>query len=251
MFVFKKLITPFLLPPGLFVILLSAWGIWALRRRQRLSGGISLSLAAMVWILSAAPTSGWLMGGLEKGWPIPDDPRGDVIIMLGGGGYDRAPDLSGRGAPNASSMERLVTAARLYRRLGVPILLSGGKVEPTDVPIARISKRFLIDLGVPPESILLEDQSRDTYENALFSKKLCTRHGLVHPLMVTSGYHIRRAVFCFEQVGMRVTPVPCGLTTWPGQAYTLRELLPAAESMQATSAALHEWLGLLYYHLRY
>lgn len=251
MIAFKRLLTSFLLPPGLFVILLSAWGIWSLRRKQRSSGVVALGFAAVVWILSAPPTSGWLMAGLERGVSIPENPHGDVIIVLGGGIHDQVPDLSGKGTPDATSMERLVTATRLYRRLGLPIILSGGKVGLTAASFAGIAQRFLVDLGVPAGSILLEDQSRDTYENALFSKRLCERHGFVHPLMVTSGYHIRRAVFCFEQVGLKVMPVPCGLTTWPGRIYFWRDLLPAAKSLQATSIALHEWLGLLYYHVRY
>jgi uncharacterized SAM-binding protein YcdF (DUF218 family) len=69
--------------------------------------------------------------------------------------------------------------------------------------------------------------------------------------VVTSGYHLRRAVLAFDAVGMNVSPFPCGLTTYPGKRYHWYHWLPGARSLYGTSAALHEWLGLLYYRVRY
>lgn len=251
MFLLKKLITPFMLPPGLFVSLLLLTAFWALRRKKHWTAVLAGGMGAAIWLLSVGPTADYLMGTLESGITVAADPQGDAIIMLGGGVHARAPDLSGTGAPSRNTLERLVTATRLHRRLDVPIILSGGAVHPTGVSSAILSKRFLIDLGVPAEQIIVETQSRDTYENALFSKQICERDGFRRPLLVTSGHHLKRAMFCFDAVGLPVTPFPSGLTTWPDKHYSWHAWLPDAGSLSTTAAALHEWLGLLYYRIAY
>lgn len=251
MFILKKIVTPFLLPPGVLILLLFGWGAWCLRRKVRGSAVVAFLVGILIWLLSATPTVDLLMSGLEKGYPLPQDLRADAIIMFGGGAYRNVPDLSGKGAPGSGSMIRLVTAVRLYRRLGVPIIVSGGTVFGEDASIAALSRRFLMDLGVPQTHILVEERSRDTYENALLSKMICDRYGFRNPLLVTSGYHLKRAVLSFETVGLKVTPFPCGLTTYPGKSYHWYHWLPTADSLSGTSAALHEWLGLLYCTIRY
>lgn len=251
MFLFKKIVAPFLLPPGVFILFLSGWGLWAVHRKNRLAAWIGLTTAALLWICALGGTADWMMGRLEAGLSIPEIRETDVIIMLGGAALDRSPDLSGSGAPGPGTMERMVTAARLHRRLGVPIIVSGGRVHPTRASIAGLTRRFLVDLGIPAQQVIVEDQSRDTYENALFSKRLCDQHGFRRPLLVTSGYHLKRAIFCFDRVGLPVTPFPCALTTWPGREHHWYHFLPDADALAATAAALHEWLGLLYYRLRY
>lgn len=251
MFLFKKIVTPFLLPPGLFVLLLAAAAIWAWRRKERGGGWIFLAAALLIWLSSMGVTAQWTMGRLEADLAMPEAPQADAIIMLGGAAYDQVPDLSGRGTPGPGTMERMVTAARLQRRLGIPIIVSGGKVFSTSAAIATVTRRFLIDLGIPADQIIMEDQSRDTYENALFSKQICDRSGFRRPLLVTSGFHLKRALFCFQAVGLAVTPFPCALTTWPGQPKRWHHFLPNANAMAASVAALHEELGLIYYRMVY
>ena len=128
MFILKKVVTPFLLPPGLLVLLLLGWGVWRLRCRSRAGALGAFGLALMIWVLSVAPTADLLMSGLEADFSVPKELHADAIIMLGGAAYRNVPDLSGKGAPGEGTMERLVTAARLYRRMGVPIIVSGGRV---------------------------------------------------------------------------------------------------------------------------
>ena len=251
MFVLKKIITVLVLPPGLLILMLFGWGGWCLRRKVRASALVAFGLGLLIWLLSVTPTVDLLMRGLEKGYAIPKDIRADAIIVLGGAAYRKVPDLTGIGAPGRDTMMRLVTAARLYRRLGVPIIVSGGNVFGQGASIAELTRRFLVDLGVAPAQILLEDHSRDTYENALLSKLVCDRYGFRNPLLVTTGYHLKRAVLSFDAVGLKVTPFPCSLTTYPGKAYHWYHWLPGGQNFSATASALHEWLGLLYYRIRY
>lgn len=251
MFFLKKLITPFLLPPGLIILIALAALIGSLSRKNSRAAWVCFFISTLLWIFSIAPTADFLLGGLESGLLIPESPRGDVIIMLGGGVHSQTPDLSGRGSPDAGTMERLVTAARLHRRLNIPILVSGGNGYRDGTAVAPIAARFLVDLGIPPAMVLVESQSRDTYENAQFCKRLCHQKGLQHPILVTTGYHMKRALNSFESVGLKVTPYPCGLTVYPRQSFHWRRLLPHAASLHTTAMALHEWLGRIYYWVRY
>jgi uncharacterized SAM-binding protein YcdF (DUF218 family) len=139
----------------------------------------------------------------------------------------------------------------LYRRLNIPILVSGGSVYDGNTAVAPIAARFLVDLGIPPDMVLIESESRDTYENALFSKRLCIRKGLQHPILVTTGYHMKRALYCFESVKLMAAPSPCELTVQPRQSFSWRRLLPNASSLHAAAVALHEWLGRVWYWVRY
>lgn len=249
MFIFKKLITPVLLPPGIFIIIWMVVGYIALRKKHRWSGIGAICIAALLWMVSISPFADFMMSGLESGLAIPDRLEGDVIIVLGGSVYDASPDLSGTGAPGPDTMQRMVTGARLQRRLGVPIIISGGKVYKTSGSIANVTQRFLIDLGIPSQAVILENRSRDTYENALYCKAICDQKGFARPVLVTSGYHIKRAMLGFKKAGLNPLPFPCAITTWPNKQYGWHSYLPKAGALATTSAALHEWIGLLYYNM--
>jgi uncharacterized SAM-binding protein YcdF (DUF218 family) len=251
MFVLKKVITPFLLPPGFFVIVLVILGIWAVRRKNRYGAGASFFVAALVWVFALAPVSDVFRKGLESDLSLEVDQAADVIIMLGGGVRSGVPDLTGIGAPSSDTMTRLVAAARLHRRLGIPILVSGGRVFKDGEPVARIAKRFLIDLGLPPDMVISEERSRDTYENAVYCKRICDERGFTRPVMVTSGYHVKRSLFCFERAGLSVTAYPSDLTLEPEKSYYWHSFLPSSGALRATAASLHEWLGMIAYRLAY
>jgi uncharacterized SAM-binding protein YcdF (DUF218 family) len=252
LFVLKKIIAPFILPPGLFVVLLGTVGCWALCKGKRACALWAVATGTLIWLLSIVPTADLLKSGLEENLMPAAHIDADVILMLGGGLYDRSPDFSGTGTPGPDTMERLVTAARLHRRYHIPIVVSGGKVSPSaSQSIAAVTKRILVDLGIPSDAIIVEESSRDTYENAANCKLVCESYGYSRPLLLTSAYHIRRARFSFKKVGLAVTPYPCALTTWPGKAYHLHSFLPSSGALNGTSRALHEWFGLLYYRLVY
>jgi uncharacterized SAM-binding protein YcdF (DUF218 family) len=247
MFVLKKLITPFLIPPGFFVIILLLSGVWLWRRKLRCFAVINIVMALLLWALSIAPVSDALMGRLEAGVTIPQHAQGDVIILLGGGIQEKVADLTGRGAPGEDSMARLVTAARLYHRLHIPIIVSGGSVYTGRSPEAPVIRRFLVDLGVSENHVLLEPHSRDTRENAMYSQEIVRLHGFRHPLLVTSAYHMRRSVQAFQKVGMPVTPVPGHFLTGRGLTYIWADFLPNARDLVHSASALREFFGLLIY----
>ena len=251
MFELKKLLAQFLLPPGIFISLLIISGLWSLVKKYWKVGLINVFIALFMWLLSATPVSDLMMRGLETDLEIPDNPKGDVIILLGGGVYDTVPDLSGIGAPSEDMTGRIITAVRLQKRLNIPIIVSGGAVFKKKSPEAPIIKRFLIDLGVPESKIIAESKSRDTLENANNTKIICEKEGYLKPMLVTSGLHMKRSVLSFDRLGMKVISIPANLRTSSGKRYIWHDYLPSSESLSNSTFAIHEYLGLLFYKLVY
>ena len=249
MFFLKKCISAALLPPGMFILILLVAAWWLRRQRRMLAACNCLLLALLIWAMSTSFIADVLISRLEKGLAIPTRAKGDVIVLLGGGVNDKVPDLTGSGAPSEGMMPRLVTAVRLQRQLDIPILISGGAVYAGRSAEAPVIRRFLLDLGVPAHQILIEDKSRDTIENARFSRVILQQHRFRQPLLVTSAFHMRRSLEAFRREGIAITPVPANFFTAPGRATIWADLLPESGALYGTATALREYLGLLYYHL--
>jgi uncharacterized SAM-binding protein YcdF (DUF218 family) len=247
MFILKKLITPFIIPPGSFVIILLFSGVWLWRRNLRRYASINIAMAMLLWTVSLSPVSKVLIGGLESGLTIPSHAQGDVIILLGGGIYEGVPDLTGSGAPSEDMLARLVTAARLYRQLHIPIMVSGGSGYVGRASEAPVIRRFLVDLGVEENQVILESQSRDTQENALNCSEIVRKRGFRFPLLVTSAYHMRRSIQAFKKVGMPVTPLPAQFLAGRTLPFLWADYLPRADALLHSATAMREYLGLLFY----
>ncbi len=112
--------------------------------------------------------------------------RADVVVVLGGGSHDRP--------------ER---AAELFKQRVAPRILVSGLGDCT------IYRRSLIQAGVPAQAIQMEDRSRTTRENAIFAIDLLRRQGARRVIIVTSWYHSRRALACFEHYGPEVQFYSC------------------------------------------
>lgn len=248
MFLVKKIVAPFLIPPGILVAILLLVGLWLLAAGRRRAGAFNLVLGILAWATATVPVADWAARPLERGMTVPAmPPQGDVIILLGSSIREGAPDLAGRGTPSEDALVRIVAAVRLQRQTGLPVIVSGGPVFPGRPSMGPIYRRFLVDLGVPPARILLEERSRDTLENARFSKALCDREGYRQPLVVTHAGHMPRALWCFAQVGLPATAVPCGFQTWEGRRYGWSDILP--RGYDRLGQALYEHLGMLFYRL--
>lgn len=248
MFLFKKALAPFLLPPGIFVLSLIVSGVWLLFKKRK-TGIANIIIGCLLWAFSISPVHNALYMGLESSFYVPTNIAGDVIVLLGGGVHDKAADLSGIGAPSEEMSGRLVTALRLQKRLHVPIIVSSGKVFEHRSAGAPIVKRFLFDLGVPADDIIIEDRSRDTFENAAYTREICLSFGFKNPIVVTSASHLKRSVMIFEKVGLEVLPVPALFRSWQEKQYGWNDYLPG--TLRHAENAIHEYLGLVFYRFAY
>lgn len=208
-----------------------------------------LACGMVMWSLAAVPVSDALLKPLEKGLTIPKDPTGDVVIVLDAGINSERPDPLGTGGPSQTTLARLVVGARLSKQLNIPLLFSGRGNSLDAAATSEIVMRYLTDLGVAHSQIIIENKSKDTYENAAFSGKICMEKGFQRPILVTSSYHMKRAAQHFRDKGLKVLPFPSELGTWSGRTYTWVSYLP--RNFQKSTIALYEYLGLLNYrHFR-
>ena len=107
-------------------------------------------------------------------------------------------------------------------------------------------KRLLMEMGVAEQDIIEEHRSKDTSENARYAKQIIEKKGFKSPILVTSAYHMKRAVFLFEKQGMKVEPFPCGLKSEEEEEeYGILDFLPKASVLEESSKALKEYLGLM------
>lgn len=178
---------------------------------------------------------------LEQARPLPE--QVDAIIVLGGGlegrfeGVRSLPDLKDSG-------DRLWVAARLYKQnIASRMVLSGGSFEadPRIEAEAYGMKTFFIDMGVPEEALLVEPDSRTTFENALRTRELLGQQPRQIAL-VTSAYHMGRSVAWFEKAGFTVYPVRADIRVIPDER-KFWEWLPKPRSLDESTVAIKEYLG--------
>ena len=247
MFAIKKIITPFILPPGIVILAIVLVSTAMVYRKRWKLGLLNLIVGLMLWALSTVPMASLLMQGLESNYSIPQNPSGDVIILLGGGLIEGVPDLTGTSAPSPTMMGRIVAAVRLYRRLEIPIIVTGGRADGDAE--ASIAKRFLVELGVPDNLITVEDRARDTAQNARLTAAICRQQGFSKPILLTAAYHLKRARMAFDAAGMHVTLFPAYFLGSRNIPFTWRHLLPGAGALYTSTNALHEYIGILYYRM--
>lgn len=238
-----------LLPPG-FIIVIALLGL-ALRRRWPTIGGtlVVLAIAALI-ALSLPITAKQLLAGIEdEVKPLPSEGwQAQAIIVLGGGRREAAPEYRGD-TVSAATLERLRYGVRLQRATGLPLLVTGGSVHGEKVPEAELMRQALEqDFQITPKWV--EGQSRNTYENATYSKTILAATGVQRVLLVTHASHMPRAEWAFRQVGFDTVAAPTGFESIDDNR-RLTDFMPSAHGLHQSSRALHEYLGLWWYQLRY
>jgi len=177
-------------------------------------------------------------------------PAADAAVVLGGAIRGAPPDWSYPDLGRAA--DRVWHAARLYHARKAPrIIVSGGGLPWLGERAVEADgmRRFLTDLGVPPEAVLLEGRSRNTRENALYTAEIVRAEGIDRVLLVTSALHMPRALATFRAVGIDAIPAPIDFEVMPEPAHPIR-WLPDAEALSDSTRALKEYLGWWVYRHR-
>jgi uncharacterized SAM-binding protein YcdF (DUF218 family) len=151
------------------------------------------------------------------------------------------------------SVDRLMQAITLYKDGKIrKIFLSGGSgsLLETDVLEAVLLKQYLLKIGIPDSSIIVEGRSKNTRENALFSKPLLdSLHKNGKYLLITSAFHMPRALRCFRKVGINATPFSVDRYAGPRKFVFDHMFIPATGALDGWNVLLHEWLGLISYKI--
>jgi len=201
-------------------------------------------------ILGHSPDGNALNNPLEQRFPLRDSSRGapDGIVVLGGA---ISPDVSGARNDVAlnEAAERVTAVADLARRYpNARILFSGGSaalIEHEEAE-AKFAVRLFDQFGIAGERILVEDRSRNTVENAVFSKQVAMPKPGERWLLVTSAYHLPRAMGIVRRAGFAVEPYPVDWRT-RGIEDGLRPFPTVGDGLRRTDTAVREWVGLLVY----
>ncbi len=249
LFLLKKIISSLITIPGVFIVCLFVLGVYGFRKRVRLLQ-VNLILGFIIYCCSISLIANFLIGRVEQGHFYNGEIKVDVIILLGGGIIEGVADFSGKSIPASDMMARLVDAVRLYNRYRLPVIVSGGSAGGEEKE-AIVVRRFLIDLGVNTNDIIIEDASRDTVENALNVKRIFLKRRFTKGLLVTSAYHIKRARYLFEQAGLDVLPYSSGYLSEKKSCFSIFELLPNIGDLRKSAIAIKETIGIVFYYLKY
>lgn len=260
MFIFLSKLLPLLLyPVGLVFILI----IVAILARKK--PAVQITSLILVLLILFVFGNRWVSLSLARSleWrylPPNETPQADVIVVLAGGTQSAQfprpiTEINGAG-------DRIIYAAQLYHEgASEKIVLSGGRIdwlargaEPTD-DMAEI----LTMLDVPPEVLLYEPDSRNTYENAVNTYNILEPMGIKKIILVTSAAHMPRAVALFEHQGFEVIPAPTDYTVTEANWAQLVEgslaskvisLVPNVENISLSTSTMKEYIGVWIYRLR-
>lgn len=251
MTLFLVKVLDFLLKPlgvSLFLVLL---GLGVATRRRRAGAALVGAGALALWVLATPWMGNVLVGSLERQFPpssVDDVPEADAIVVLGGG---VGPAVPPRPYPDLNDAgDRLWHGVRLYRaNVASRIIVTGGSPPGSAGPGAPAMRTLLTDWRVPPDSIIVEARSKTTYGNARYTAALCRKRGIDEVVLATSATHMRRALATFRSTDLDVTPAPTDYRAVQ-EPFTVMSLLPDANSLSMSTAAVHEYVGYLYYQLR-
>ena len=237
----------FLAPPTIFIVLSFVGALIALVWWRM---GIALVLVSSLCLYAAATPalSSYLLRRVEATLPRNADlGTAQAIIVLGGdvrrGDGAAIPDRLG-----PLSLERVAFGAEAHRRLHLPVVVSGGTVRGARLSEGALMKTALEE-GFAVPVAWTEERSRTTWENALFTARLLLPEKLATVVVVSQAWHLPRALWAFERVGLKALPWPAPRTA-PRLGET-GDFLPSLAALHNTFYALHEMIGGVFYRLRY
>jgi uncharacterized SAM-binding protein YcdF (DUF218 family) len=240
-----------------------AWALWlaagafALAGRRRIGMVLASVAFGGLWLASMPLTAAALLGPLERRYPmLPVDaaPAADAIVVLGGAvAVAMPPDRPTFGLTASSG--RVWQAAALYRAGKAPrIVIAAGGVRESqgDQVEAEAIAQMLGLLGVPREALILEPDSRTTWENAANTLPHLERLGAQRVLLVTSARHMDRAMQTFARSWAARNPAAPVLLPFPTDPavlsvghFSLKGLLPTLGGLENVTAALKEYAGMI------
>ena len=250
----SKILPLFILPLGIVFECLIIAFVLQVKGRRKSSAVFLLAGMAVLWASSTPIVADALLCRLEQQYPamhLSEIPVSKCIVLLGGSVQPVMPprvdiDL-------LDSADRVYKAAGLYHAgKGKIIIISGGNQPwmPDAKSEAEETRSLLMDFGVPPLAIELDETSRNTRENAINTLALLDAGTCKKPLLVTSASHMPRAVATFTKVGVDVFPVSTDIRVVKSAQLTVFAFIPSARALAMTSNAVREWVGQMVYRLR-
>lgn len=233
---------PYLLLLVTLAIALFFWGRSAPSemRRRRVIAWSFLGVAALVATDGFAELAHRALGLASNGPATIDAPESTALVVLTGGMRSRDPNVPPSERLGDDTFGRTIAAARWAKVEAFPIVVvSGTPIDQVDGIV-----ELLVRLGVDRARIVVEDESRDTHENALFTARILKERGLTRAAIATSAVHLPRALRWFRAAGIDAIAAPGDVAIHEASfTRALIGLVPSSAALRRTHAALHEALG--------
>ena len=252
-FILSKTVTVLLQPSNL-ILLVGVAGLALMLMRWRRAGiRMVVTSVILLFIVGLLPIGPFLTYALESRFPSWERAGGmsrgapDGIIVLGGAISPLLSRQTGLTAVNGDA-GRVIALAHLARAFpNARIIYAGGDASlfGNKRPEADFVGALLDDFGVARSRVELESRSRNTAENAAFSKELARPKPGERWLLVTSAQHMPRAVGCFRAVGFAVEAYPVAYQV--ERHLRLRPGFTVGNNLVRFDRAVNEWIGLIAY----
>jgi len=249
-FLLSKLLL-FIITPLVWIVALMLYAFFSKdERRKRKAFKISLILLLFF-------SNSFIVDEVVRAWEIPATTDKQVegklfegAILLGGmTSYDSKLE---RIQFNQGS-DRVMQALDLYKRgIVKKIIITGGSgsILHEEIKEAPLLKEFLMNLGIPSGDVLIEGDSKNTHENALFTKKLVETDSIKGKfLLITSAFHMRRAIGCFKKQGVEVESYSTDRMSGPRKFEFDHLVVPSLGALDLWTTMIHEMVGAMVYKL--
>ncbi|MCC2114030.1 MAG: YdcF family protein [Hyphomicrobiales bacterium] len=250
-FYLSKILWFFAQPTTVLIFLVLLGAVLLATRLSRLGRRLIVTAAIGLLVAGFSPLSDALFLPLENRFPRPElDNPPDGIVILGGSLDIETGAVRGTVEMNESA-ERLFEAIALARRFpDARIVFSGGsnKIFASGTSEAAMARDLFTAVGLDPARLAFEGEARNTAQNAILTKALVNPLPGQHWLLVTSAFHIPRAIGCFRKVGWDIEAWPVDYRT-AGPGDSVRFHNSPADGLKRTEKALREWIGLVAYRL--
>ena len=250
-FTVAKLFGYFATLPNVAVFAVGASALLLWTRFRRTARALATASASLLLVCAVTPVPGLLLRPLEDRFPMPAPtqmPTGAIVL---GGATDELITKSRGAVTLLDGAERLTEGVALARRYPeMRLVFSGGSgmSGPIVLSEADVARRFWTEMGVPDARMTFEDRSRDTWQNAVFTKAMLQPKAGETWFLVTSAAHMPRAVGIFRKIGFLVVPYPVDYHTTGGRG-DFHGMRNAGDDFSMLAIASHEWIGLLAYYL--
>ena len=244
MFLFKKIVSAFLLPLPIGIFLLLIAFIYLIFNSYK-KAKVFLFLGVLWFaLLSFQPISNAILKPLENTYPaLIETPKVEYILVLGSG-HKSDDSLSITSQIKMVGINRLVEGIRHYKNLENAKLIVSGYSANDKNSHALMQEKLAISLGVNPRDIIRLDTPRDTKEEAIEAKKIVENKQFI---LITSASHLKRSVLLFQKEGLNVIPSPTNHLGYTDDSYSSYF---SARNLRNCETAIHEYLGLAYSWLR-
>lgn len=174
----------------------------------------------------------------------------DVAIVLGGFSSE---DHEQEMVQFFSSTDRLMAGIKLYKTgkaKKIMISSGSGQIMKPDEREALFIKNYLLEIGIPEEDLIIESNSKNTYENAVFSSDILNKkYSNGNYLLITSAFHMPRAKRCFKKVGLNITPFSVDHQAGPRKLLVDHLFIPNAQNLSLWQMLIKEWIGFMAYYI--